>query len=146
MKFACNYAIARFLPYAETDEFVNVGIALMCPETAFFDFLLADANRRVTEFFSQLDPSIYGAGLEYFREELASLRDSLKKKELRVAGGGFEREYALGVLRELVKPRESIFRFGPARTVLAEDPAACLKNLYTAYIERDTLSKSIARA
>lgn len=146
MKFACNYAIARFLPYAETGEFVNVGIALMCPESAFFDFLLAGTSRRVTGFFPQLDPSIYGAGLEYFREELASLRDSLQRKELRVAGGGFEREYALGVFRELVKARESIFRFSPARTVLAEDPAACLKSLYVSYIERGMLSESIAKA
>ncbi len=30
-KVACNYAIIRFLPYPETEEFVNVGVVLACP-------------------------------------------------------------------------------------------------------------------
>lgn len=30
-KLACQYAVVRFLPYAETGEFANVGVALACP-------------------------------------------------------------------------------------------------------------------
>jgi hypothetical protein len=35
-RFVCNYAIARFRPYRETAEFVNVGVVLLCPPTGFF--------------------------------------------------------------------------------------------------------------
>jgi len=28
-KFACQYAIVRFLPYLETGEFANVGIVML---------------------------------------------------------------------------------------------------------------------
>jgi hypothetical protein len=141
MKFACNYAIARFLPYAETGEFVNVGVALICPEAGFFDFQLARKKRRVTGFFKELDKTIYAAGLKYFCEELTSLRGALRLRDIKRASGGFEKEYALGVFRELVKPRESIFRFGAARTVLADDPAEHLRELYAFYVERQFATK-----
>jgi hypothetical protein len=31
-KLACNYAVLRFLPYPETGEFVNIGVAIGCPD------------------------------------------------------------------------------------------------------------------
>lgn len=34
-KFACQYAIDRFLPYMETGEFANVGIVMLCPDAGF---------------------------------------------------------------------------------------------------------------
>jgi hypothetical protein len=141
MKLACNYAIARFLPYAETGEFVNVGVALMCPEAGFFDFQLAHKRQRVTGFFKELDKGIYSAGLKYFKEELMSLQDALRLQYGKFAGTVYDKDYALGVFRELVKPRESIFRFSAARTALADDPGALLRNLYADYIDRQFATK-----
>lgn len=31
MKYSCLYSIVRFAPYAETEEFANVGIVLTAP-------------------------------------------------------------------------------------------------------------------
>ena len=31
MKYACLYSIVRFAPFAETEEFANVGIVLTAP-------------------------------------------------------------------------------------------------------------------
>ena len=39
-RFACHYAIIRFLPYPETQEFANVGVVLACPESGYFGFKL----------------------------------------------------------------------------------------------------------
>jgi hypothetical protein len=141
MKLACNYAIVRFLPYAETGEFVNVGVALMCPEAGFFDFQLAHKRQRVTGFFKELDKGIYTAGLKYFEEELKSLRAALWLRYAKPAGTVFEKDYALGIFRELVKPRESIFRFSGARTALTDNPAKHLTTLYAYYVERQFATK-----
>lgn len=32
MDVVCNYAVARFLPYRESGEFVNVEVVLACPQ------------------------------------------------------------------------------------------------------------------
>jgi len=141
MKLACNYAVARFLPYAETGEFVNVGVALMCPEVGYFDFQFARKRQRVTGFFKELDKAIYTAGLKYFREELTSLRATLWLRHAKPTGAVFEKDYALAVFRELVKPRESIFRFSAARTVLAVNPAEQLQHLYDFYVDRQFATK-----
>jgi hypothetical protein len=41
----CHYAVLRFRPYAETGEFVNVGLAVVAPEAGEFAFK-CDVRRR----------------------------------------------------------------------------------------------------
>lgn len=58
-RIGCRYAIVRFLPYAETQEFANVGIVLACPETGYFGFRLEIRHtRRFTDFFKELCPRV----------------------------------------------------------------------------------------
>ena len=55
-KFVCNYAIARFRPYRETAEFVNVGVVLLCPQVDFFGHAFERRKyKRITDFFPELD-------------------------------------------------------------------------------------------
>ena len=50
----CNYAIARFRPYRETGEFVNVGIVLICPQVNYFGYLFEKRKyKRITDFFPE---------------------------------------------------------------------------------------------
>ena len=140
MNFACNYAIARFLPYSETGEFVNVGVVLMSAEAQFFDFVLTRKRQRVTRFFQELDRRVYKIGLRYFREELGSLAATLRLQHWQRTNRPMN-EYSLSVFNELVKPRESIFRFSPGRTTLAADPAMKLQELYDFYVERQFATK-----
>ena len=54
-----NYAVIRFRPYSETEEFVNIGIVLACSNT--IDFKISDNKKRVASFFPELN-------LEAFKE------------------------------------------------------------------------------
>ena len=74
MKYACQYAIVRFLPYAETGEFANVGIVLTCPQTGYFDFKLLKRVSRISAFFEELDASIFRNVRKTFTAELTRLR------------------------------------------------------------------------
>jgi hypothetical protein len=128
----CNYAVVRFLPYRETGEFVNVGVVLFCREAGYFDVALETHDTgRVAAFFPELDQEIFIMGRQAFFEELQRVKQLLNANDRTLTD-----EARMGVFRELVRPRESVFRFGEMGTVLAEDPAAQLKELLERYVNR----------
>ncbi|MWL91583.1 DUF3037 domain-containing protein [Cupriavidus sp. SW-Y-13] len=134
MKYACQYAIVRFMPYVETEEFANVGVVLACPKTGFFDFKLLPRVRRITAFFEELDASVYRTAREALRAEL------LRIKELfgRTAG-----TITLGtrLFDELVRPRESMIRFADVRVILTESPTDELVRVYEHVVGRAFATK-----
>ena len=55
MKYTCLYSIVRFAPFAETEEFANVGIVLSAPAIGRMEYKLARKNlKRVNHFFECL--------------------------------------------------------------------------------------------
>lgn len=136
-KRACQYAVVQFLPYAETREFANVGVVLMCPEAGYFGFRLLKRYGRVTRFFDGIDRRIFLEGKRLFQEELGRIRALLKKGPLNLNHKADERTPAIRQFAELVRRREALFRFDEPGVVLAEEPKACLDELYGFYVERD---------
>lgn len=131
----CQYAIIRFLPYAETGEFANVGVVLACPAKGYFGFKLMPIRRtgRVHGFFEQLDLKIYRDALRYMGEELERLRIMAAN----AAGKDAVRQLFIG----LVHPREALVRFGETRAVMAADPDVMLDKLFARFVERDFVGK-----
>jgi len=132
MKYACYYAIVRFMPFVETGEFANVGIVLMCPHTGHFDFRLLNRVRRITAFFDQLEARVY-------REAKNDLRDELTRVKVMV-NARKQREETRGLrylFEELVRPREVILRFDRPRVVMADDPEGKIDELFNFYVQRD---------
>lgn len=136
MKYACQYAIARFLPYAETDEFVNVGIVLTCPQTGYFDFKLATDPGRINTFFAGIDTEIFQNVCLSFSKELSRIRTMLTPPT--------DLALAKHMFAEVIRPRESIMRFSPMRVVLTDDPVTELNGLFEHYITRHTCQISTA--
>lgn len=134
-ELVCNYAIARFLPYRETGEFVNIGVVLTCPQVGYFDFLFEKRKyKRVTDFFPELDLEVFKSGLQAFLLELERLKAAEESPRQFVLMGevksGQER------FRELVRPRETLLHFGETGTALARNPAEKLRDLFEFYIKR----------
>ena len=137
-KLVCNYAVVRFLPYPETEEFVCVGIVLLCQEMRYFNYKLEMKRRdRVTGFFPELDTAVFTQGRRFFEQQLQHVHRLLRT----VDGDG---QYELGLtevdpvamFKELVRPRESLFRFSGIGTVLTDDPEAEMGRLYDDYVNR----------
>ena len=137
-RLACQYAIIRFLPYAETGEFANVGIVLVCPETGFLDARLMPTRKtgRITGFFDQLDKQIYRDTLNYLDNELQRVRQMVRDAGHRDGGVLVKQTFA-----GLTRPREALLRFGETRVVLAEDPTVTLDKLFARFVERDFANK-----
>lgn len=131
----CQYAILRFLPYAETGEFANVGVVLACPARGYFGFRLMPTRRtgRIHGFFEQLELRIYRDALKYMGEELERLRV--------MAANAGDKDAVRQLFIGLVHPREALLRFGDTRVVMAKDPEATLQTLFARYVERDFAGK-----
>jgi hypothetical protein len=133
----CNYAIARFRPYRETGEFVNVGVVLICPQVNYFGYLFETRkHKRITDFFPELDVDVFKAGLSGLLKELVRITGREHAEHLHQLVLREEAQSSLARFRELVRPREALFHFGEAGTVLAPDPRAKLQELFQYYIKR----------
>jgi hypothetical protein len=137
-KFACQYAIVRFLPYLETGEFANVGIVMLCPDAGFFEFKLLKHVRRITAFFEELDAGIYRRAANDFRLELKRIRNWLAHQHQ----NSMDVELARHLFSELTRPREAMMRFEGVRVVLADDPAQQFDDLFGHYVERNFATKA----
>ena len=125
MTHVARYSIIRFLPFAETEEFANVGIVMYAPTARYFDFQLSNKWRRLSGFFDNLDRRVFAQGVAAFSEELTRTRE--------MAG----QASAQWVFDDLVRPREALFRFSAVRAVMAESPQAKLSELFDHYVEHD---------
>ena len=136
-KLACRYAIVRFVPYAETGEFANIGIVLTCTKTGYFDFKLQTRKyARITAFFNKLDSDFYRYTLHTIEGELNRIKHATA-----VLAGGDRADQFRQVFLQLVHPREAMIRFGDARAILTEDPEQELLELFEHYVNHDFVTK-----
>lgn len=133
--FACRYAVVQFLPYAETGEFANVGVVLLCPDSGYFGFRLQSARRtkRITSFFERLDRVIYSRSLDTFQQELQRVARHLETETFPRA----DTEGARQLFTALTHPREAIVRFAPVRAIMTAAPEKEIDILFGRYVEHD---------
>lgn len=142
MNTACHYAIVRFMPFVETGEFGNVGIVLFSPTARYFGFkLLGQRYSRITNFFEQLDAKLFRASMHATRDELQRVSNMLKGMGTDRRMKALDRDAAIGLWQEILKPRESMVRFSDSRLAMAGDPQAKLGELYAYYVERNFATK-----
>jgi hypothetical protein len=128
-KHVCNYAVLRFLPYPETGEFVNLGVVVHCADTGFLGVELERRKlSRVTSFFPELEKDAFKTAQDAIWTELERVRAQMQNLG--------ENDLKRRVFRELVRPRESIFRFSDTKTALTDDSRALLDTLFGQYVRR----------
>lgn len=137
MKFVCRYAIVRFAPYVETEEFANVGVVLLCPHAKYFGYKLIDRSiARVTAFFDELDVNVFRNARRDFGKELERIGGLIEHAFAGTNLQGPDLSFAGLAFDELAKPRDSIMYVSEPRTVLANDPAEQLADLFDRYVAR----------
>jgi len=143
MKYACQYAIVRFLPYAETGEFANIGIVLTCPQTGYFDFKLLTRVRRISAFFNELDVSIFRSVKASFSTELDRVKAMLTAAHANKKVPPTQTNKALfnHLFAEIIRPREAMIRFDDPRVIIADNPSDKLNELFDHYVARNFATK-----
>lgn len=142
MTTACLYAIVRFCPYVETEEFANAGVVMIAPQAGFFSYkLMGRKHARVTNFFEDVDGALFRTALGNLKEELERIKDWLLDVGWPKGSQSDDIAIAKRVFGELVRPRETVIKFGNVRAVITEKPKAKLAELYDYYVERDFVTK-----
>lgn len=133
----CNYAIARFLPYRETGEFVNVGVVVACPERGSIHFRFENRKyKRITAFFPELDMDVYWAAQRAVQTDLERLSTGFFDIFGQPGYGAEQERQCISAFREIVRPRESLFRFSEPGTLFAQSPELAVANLFQRFVER----------
>ncbi|NOJ26211.1 DUF3037 domain-containing protein [Vibrio coralliilyticus] len=128
MKLALSFTTVRFMPFAETTEFANVGVLVCAPQIGYVDFKLAPAKfKRVSDFFDDLDGQLYAQAIATFEEEL---------KYVKKYGSELTGESLANFIREITRTREGIMTFGEGGVLLTNNPKAELINLFDRFIGR----------
>lgn len=141
-RFACNYAIVRFMPYVETGEFANVGILLWIPKHKTLLFkLLRKRYGRITQFFEELDKQVYLKAMGDLDTELLRVQRLLSEGAVEITNPNLEYGFHKGIFEEIIRPRETIVRFSEQRAILSENPEQTLTALYDYHVGRNFVTK-----
>ena len=115
MKTFYQYAIVRFLPFAETGEFANIGIVLCRPDAGVFDFqLIAAPSVRIQQFFPQLDNTLLPNAVALLTNELTRIQQLAEQQSS---------TQLLAAFQELIRPREQLIRYSGLRSIYTEKNA-----------------------
>jgi hypothetical protein len=127
----CMYAVVRFMPFAETREFANVGIVVIAPKLGLYDFKLAPKTfNRVTKFFDDLDGVVYKHAIEGFEEELNRIRNYLVHNHI-------QGKSLVDYFKEITRTRESVLHFGEVGTMLTANINVAGDKLFERLIGRN---------
>ncbi|MBX4954733.1 DUF3037 domain-containing protein [Rhizobium lentis] len=141
-KHAVSYAIIRFQPHVETEEFANIGIVLVAPRMSYLDYRLETRRLgRLTGFFDSLDPVTIRTVLKNYHLELKRIRELAGH----VGDGQTRFEFELAdnaehLFQALTKDREGIIRFSDIRFAMTDSPKAKLEELFGYYVRRNFAS------
>lgn len=129
MKTAIQFAIIRFMPFAETLEFANVGILAFSPKTGYFGYKLTPPRfKRVSDFFDDLEGKLYANALQTFDHELSYLKSHAK---------GLKELELVSLMNEVTRTREGLMTFGDIGVMISDSPQLALEQLFDRFIGRD---------
>jgi Protein of unknown function (DUF3037) len=133
--YTYEYAVIRVVPRVEREEFINVGVIVLCAAKKFIEARIELDERRLMAIDSTMD-------VESIRAHLASISA--------ICNGG-EQAGPIGLLTPserfhwLVAPRSTIIQTSPVHTGRCKDPAAVLERLLDTMVrpsrDRNPVSK-----
>jgi len=133
-----NYAILRFMPFSETQEFANVGVVISIPKLGYIDYKLAPTRfARITHFFDDIDGLLYKNALNRYEGELKRVSDYVSTMH-----GAEQVHY----FNELTRMRESVIHFGEVRTAKCNNPKEALESIYNRFVGRNFVTKEYREA
>lgn len=132
MTTPCLYSIVRYAPYAETEEFANIGVVLCAPKKHAFHFKLTQGNdARISAFFR--DDTIFPYAKDAVARELRLAKEQIRNFD--------SAERLAQFFSYLTAKRESIFHFSSTRVVLTSDPERELALIYDKFINHAEYNK-----
>jgi len=127
-KQICKYSIIRFQPYAETEEFANIGVVLYATAAKRVEFRLLEGKQhtRITHFFDPECKEVFIQAAKVIRDEIERIKKLL----------GYGARFDVDLYEDLIRSREDIVRFSDSRVIFSIDPTATVDKLFNHYVHR----------
>lgn len=134
MKNLVRYSVIRFMPFAEIQEFANVGVVVHVPHTGNLLFKLASKRfTRVSQFFDDLDGQLYSNAIEMFTAEL---------QRVQVFSQGMRGKELADFMDEVTRQREGFLTFSETAAFLTNKSLELvLHELFEQYVGRSFNTK-----
>jgi hypothetical protein len=110
---ACSYYLVRYVPHAEREEFLNIGLLLHCAEDRYLDCYFTHDLRRVKRFHPQAD-------MEFLRELQGHFDQLIQQHENTLQA----------FLEEMQQSFSHLIQLAPAHPVLTTQPEVELQQLF----------------
>lgn len=134
MKHLVRFAIIRFMPFTQTQEFANVGVVAYAPESGSFSYRLASKRfARVSNFFDDLDGQLYTSAISLFQYELERIKEVTK---------GLKGESLANLMFEVTRAREGFLVYSETSSLLTADSIEdTLDKLFDKFVGRSFNTK-----
>ena len=116
-----EYAVIRMVPRVEREEFINVGVILLCKKKNFLKVLFTLNETKINAFYGDIDLEEFKAHLNSFNEIALGSKSSGPIGELEIA----ER------FRWLTATRSTILQTSKVHPGLCKDLEKTLVKIYT---------------
>jgi hypothetical protein len=116
---SCAYFLVRYVPHAEREEFINIGLLLHSAEEQFLDCLISRDFRRVKRFHPQADLEFLRDLQGYFEQQIQEHEDNLQ-----------------GFLNGMEQSFSHVIQLAPERPVLAAEPQEQLHQLFERLVDK----------
>lgn len=122
-----EYAVIRFLPRVEREEFMNIGIILYCPAQKFLHVAFEINEQRLSAFCRDFTVTDLQEHLSAFEQICAGGKEAGPIGQLSIG----ER------FRWLTAPRSTIVQISPTHSGLCADPKTMLEHLIETLVRYD---------
>lgn len=131
-KQLCRYAIIRFTPFVETEEFANIGVFMQSPKGLHFKLELRK-QARITHFFDDLNPNVFRNALRELKKELERICE--------LGNSDLEAKRLEALFQEVVRPRETLLNFSDIKAGLYLDTSKALDDIFSHFVGRNFVTK-----
>jgi hypothetical protein len=116
---SCAYYLVRYVPHAEREGFINIGLLLHSAEEQFLDCLITHDLRRVKRFHPQADLEFLRDLQGHFEQQIQAHEDNLQ-----------------GFLNGMEQSLSHVIQLAPERPVLAAEPQELLHQLFERLVDK----------
>jgi hypothetical protein len=126
-----SYVILRYVHDIGSGEFINVGVAILCPDDRYASALCRPTHGRVSKAFPDMNKEYFKAQMRHIQAQFEELGARLSS-ELPLESSGTIEKLAC----EILPADDSSLQWSPVGFGTTADPAATLDHLFDRYIMR----------
>jgi hypothetical protein len=130
LSYSYRFSVLRFVYDAVTEEFVNVGVAVYCPQERYLKACCSPNYGRISKLFHRVDGARFRQTVRFVQDQIGVLGKDIS------AGQLFESQYPLDKLLSRVLPiDDSSLRFAHGGVGLSDNLDGTLTGLFNRYVD-----------